>query len=239
MNALQLRLFLLLFFLMQFKAQSQENNGLPKLVNLLQHAEIKTSGMFSLSDAFYPVGWSENGMFAYIISPSYEDLRAEGRTLDFYVFNAVSDEIVFHERIDTYDYADGIRICESDNNDMLCAWRDVQYDTVLQYYQIKQQTEFLLNPVSFEILGESFQIEIINGDLCIHSSLKGTKKITSNFSHNAVLGYLMSPYELRIIVVAGDAAIEKGAEGPDATYTRIYYNFYGCHLQKGFKKLNK
>jgi len=230
-----IRWSIFLFFISVFHdIQSQENANIPPALDLLKNIQNEYPDIV-FKDIFYPVGWSESGLFAYIISPGYEDLRAEGRTLIFNIFDAVNDKTVFSKSIDTYDYTDGKIECSF--TDIECAWRDAGFDNELEKYGIYIEKNTNLYELPGNLAIEKFSYKIDNNKLIFISSSYGSKVLTNNFMKNGkIAGFILSPYELRILVISAHIVTEKGSESPNDTYRRLTFRFYGCHLEKGFNK---
>jgi hypothetical protein len=208
-----------------------QNSELPEALEISDFVS-KNNTSWTTTDKIYPVGWSKDGLFAYIVSPAVEDLRGEGRMLDFYIFDAVNDKVVFSKSINTYRYIDEGFECNTD--DMACAWRDVNYGNVLKTNEIVKISTLKLDTFPITTDTEVIDIQIIDNKLFVKSSVLGIKRVTPKFAHLKIAGYLKSPFENRLLIIAYQAIREQDPEGPDSFYYRNEFSFFGCHLGNGF-----
>ncbi|MBN2893877.1 MAG: hypothetical protein JXL97_18555 [Bacteroidales bacterium] len=223
-------IYILLFLVISINLNSQEIK-IPEPVYMDDFFDYKNSS-YTMIDVFMPIGWSENGKFAYLMIESYVDLRGEGFLVDFCVFNAVTDKYVYAEIFDTYIFVDDGVQCEDEQ--IICAWKYLNFDSVLVSNNIHCKDSIELIKFPLNLNNEIFNYKINSNKLIINSSLKGDKTVTNNLNDNEILSAIKSPYEDRILIVAFKSEWEKGPESPDEFYYRIVFSFFGCNLDIGF-----
>lgn len=213
--------------------------------NLPKEVSVNSDNEEVISDKFYPIGWSEDGKFAYIIEPVDE---ATG----YYFINIAiqdmnSDKIVWNFKYTTEDAVEGKDLAET--------WKE-KYDLIkekLNEHKIVQAKKIKLGPSDFENNSDTFSIAvnsekevkeelhgmqiIKNFAVTISSSALGSKKIFSENDENSMLvdakieGQIKSPYQNKVAVVLTKEQV--GYEGPPNT---VSINLVGANLESGFKK---
>jgi len=210
--------------------------SLPKELSYIQN-----EGDF-LADKFYPIGWSKEGMFAYITEPA--DEGSGFYLFELHVFDAVNNKIAWSWKPE-----------ESEEGDLASTWKNNYelFKEKLNEYQIEQNESFELKKGKTTFKGNEYQIvldtkteqdpdfgfEIIKEiKISINSPELGTKQIyqskADEYSMNIgafVPGYILSPYNGRIVVLC---QIEQaGYEGPPNI---VYFELIGSDLLLGFKQ---
>lgn len=198
-----------------------------------------------LYDRFYPIGWSQNGKFAYIVEPADEGSG-------FYWFEIVILDIVNNKLVWSW------KPKESAQGDLQSTWKE-NYDLFrnqLALNEIVQQKSFELLPTKtsykdndFELVLEAknvsdpdFGFDVIKEiDIRILSAQLGRKLVVNQKEdeYSSVIGaiipgFLLSPFDDRIVVICKKDRI--GYEGPPNV---VYFELFGSDLARGFKKENK
>ncbi|MBR4215251.1 MAG: hypothetical protein IKR94_08015 [Bacteroidales bacterium] len=198
-----------------------------------------------LFEKFYPIGWSKDGHFAYIIEPA--DEAAGLYFFKFRIQNMISDKIVYEWELDPEE--------EVESGSVKQMWKD--YETVfaekLNKYGIIQQknfklegTEFTKNDKKFKVVIENemetnndFGFEVVKStQISIKSPELGEKQIY-NYTEKEfnlcvgkiIQGVLISPFENRVAVMV--KAENCGYEGPPNVISEF---LVGTNLTESFKK---
>jgi hypothetical protein len=201
-----------------------------------------------MTELFYPIGWSEDGKFAYYVEPPDEACGCYFGTL--VIQDLKTDKILWEDR---YNGSDTEPINENETiNDH---WKDKQklFSEKLAQYGIKQQKEFKLEYPSFKYENDVFTPKLesklrssddllyISGfvRLTMFSKSKGKKTIyeqkynpkeVSGIQGADLTGVLQSPYEARAAIVIVETL--RGYEGPpNVTSIKII----GSTFTTGFK----
>lgn len=195
-----------------------------------------------LYDKFFPIGWSKNGMFAYIIEPADE---ASGLYwFEFVIFDIVNNKVEFSWKPK-----------ETEEGSVEKLWKE-NYDLFrknLRSSQIMQMKDFALldgktthKSNEYEILLDAktendpdFGFDVIKEvEVKLVSKELGEKLIFNqkNTDYSLVLGafipgYLLSPFDDRIVVVYQKE--RAGYEGPPNV---VFFDLIGTDLVRGFKK---
>ncbi len=195
-------------------------------------------------DKFYPIGWSKDGKFAYIMEPADEGSG-------FYLFEIVIIDIVNDKIIWSWKPE------ESEEGSLQVTWKE-NYDLFARHLnevEINQTTDFKLAPTSISYKGNDYEIVmetvtevdpdygvdlIKEVEINLQSPELGEKQIFSQKidSRDYILsayvpGYLMSPHDDRIVVICQKERI--GAGGPPNI---VFFEIIGSNLIRGFKKEN-
>ena len=194
-------------------------------------------------EKFYPIGWSKNGLFAYIVEPA--DEAAGLYYFKFVIKNMISDKEVYSWKPEE----------ELEKGNIRQMWKDyaTTFTCKLNEYKIIQQkdmkllgTEFSYKDNKFKVTlenkmepNEDFGFEVVKGtNIYIKSPQFGTKQIYS-YTENEfnlcigkiVQGVLVSPFEDRVAVLV---KTEKcGYEGPPNVIEQI---LVGANLVESFRK---
>ncbi len=198
-----------------------------------------------LFDKFYPIGWSKDGHFAYILEPA--DEAAGLYFFKFRIQNMISDKIVYEWELDPDE--------EVETGNVKQMWKD--YETVfvekLNKYGIIQQknftiegTEFTKNDKKFKVVienematNEDFGFEVVKStQINLKSPDLGEKQIY-NYTEKEfnlcvgkiIQGVLISPYENRVAVMVKTENC--GYEGPPNVISQF---LVGTNLTESFKK---
>jgi hypothetical protein len=195
-----------------------------------------------LYDKFYPIGWSKNGKFAYIVEPADE---ASG----LYWFEIIIMDVVNKKTVWSW------KPDESEEGNIETTWQE-NYDLFKKHLsesEIIQQSKLELKPVKSTYKGNDYKLvlDVVNitdpdfgfevvkeSKIRIESEQLGNKLIASikeeTYSRviGAILpGYLQSPYDDRIVVVFRKERV--GYEGPPNV---VYFELFGSDMTRGFKK---
>jgi len=193
-----------------------------------------------LIDKLYPIGWSKDGKFAYIIEPADEESG-------FYLFEIVVFDMINNKTIWSWKPE------ESEEGDLEMTWKENYelFKSSLNKYEITQDNSFelLKDKTTFKdneyqiVLDTKTEIQpdygidiIKNIKISISSAELGSKEIynqnTEDYSMIIgafVPGYLLSPNDGRIVVICQMERI--GAEGPP---NAVYFQLIGADLLRGF-----
>ncbi|MBQ9214205.1 MAG: hypothetical protein IJ150_09750 [Bacteroidales bacterium] len=208
-------------------------------------SELKFSSQSDeyLYEKFYPIGWSKNGLFAYIVEPV--DEAAGQYFFKFVIRNMINDKDVW-----TWKPED-----ESETGSVRQMWKDygMTFTGKLNEYKIIQQKNIKLIPNEFSHKDKKFKVTIENKmetnedfgfevvkstNIFIKSPELGTKKIHS-YTENEynlcvgkmVQGVLISPFEDRVAVLVKTERC--GYEGPPNVIEEF---LVGADLERSFKK---
>lgn len=196
-----------------------------------------------LYEKFYPIGWSKNGMFAYIVEPVDE---AAGQ----YFFKFVIKNMINDKEVWTWEPKD-----EPETGNVRKMWKDygMIFTGKLSEYKIVQQknlkmfgSEFTYKDKKFKVTienkmetNEDFGFEVVKStNIFIKSPDLGEKKIHS-YTENEynlcvgkiVQGVLISPFEDRVAVIVKTERC--GYEGPPNVVEEF---LVGANLVESFKK---
>ena len=209
---------------------------------------------YASEQLIYPIGWSKNGNFAYVI---YYDIGSACGFCPFYkliIQSAVTDKILTENTYEAYSNKK-----KSGKKEINEIWKEIiaSSQKELNKYQIIQDDVFHLDKPEFIYKNISYQIKyqyrtgsyqfqafeapsveetfISKGTLTLYSSARG-KKIVFRYNRKnydtvidaAPAGYLSSPYENRIVILF----TQKYLDGDGTQREKL--RFIGAHLTKGF-----
>jgi hypothetical protein len=196
-----------------------------------------------LFQKFYPIGWSKDGKFAYVIEPA--DEAAGLYFFKLKVQNMISDKDVY-----TWEPED-----DPETGSVKQMWKDNQmtFATNLNEHKIIPQSDIKLLGTEFSTEDGKFKVTIENTmetdpdfgfevvkttNIYIKSAELGTKKIYSYTENDynqclgrIVQGVIKSPYEKRIAVLVKEEL--RGYEGPPNVVKEF---LVGADLERNFKK---
>jgi predicted secreted protein len=203
-------------------------------------------------DRLYPIGWSKNGVFAYI-EESLEDAAGFVK-YTLVLQDMVSDSVVWshvvrleEEYYENYSERKGIKVVWAQNAEL--------FSRELRKQGISQAAKFELSSFPIRVRDDSIdvQLEHIQQEIedpesysgrfliptevrmKIHSQRLGEKQVySSTFGYDVAMsveGYLKSPFEERIAVILSYES--PGHHGPP---DYVNYVLVGAHLEKGFSK---
>ncbi len=193
-----------------------------------------------LIDKLYPIGWSKDGKFAYIIEPADEGSG-------FYLFELVVFDMVNNKASWSWKPDD------SEEGDLESTWKEnySKFKESLNKYEIKQKSEFELKKGKTSFKGNEYQLvldtktesepdfgfDVIKEmKVSITSVEIGTKEIYNHKEDFSMIvgafipGYLLSEENGRIIVICQKERV--GYEGPPNV---VYFDLIGSDLTRGFK----
>lgn len=194
-----------------------------------------------LYDKFYPIGWSKNGHFAYFTE--YADEGIGGYMVKIEIINLVNDKVEWNWETPP-----------DDDNYREEVWKD-NYETFkekLNEYEIIQKKDMEFGEVYFTYKGKEFNIElktkkqtdpdygfdvIVGTEVFISSPQLGRKKVYSYTEKEysmilsqMIAGYIMSPYEDRILIF-----IKNERWGWEGIPSVVYFTLTGSNLNTGFQ----
>jgi hypothetical protein len=200
-----------------------------------------------LTENFYPIGWSRDGKFAYLVEPPDEACGCY--FAEIVIVNLKTDKVLWQERWNSSDLAKP----EEDDLDALWKRKGKAYSAKLNQHRIEPIGDAqLLHPaINFkgDTLTPKLDIKIetdgvyeVDGTvtLTMTSTKLGSKVIrrdvykktdTNGFRNAEITGSLKSPFESRVAVIVVEEM--RGWEGPPNT-TSIKVS--GATLTTGFKK---
>ncbi len=197
----------------------------------------------------YPIGFSSNGYFAYVIWHDFIDPVGPVADFHFYVQNLKTDEIaVKFDYMNSDDCVDDQGYLVEDLSYVWSHYYD-QFAFLLSDYNIVQSScTFRQFPLDYDgsriscelVTQDSGRINyclgedpMISYDLYAVSSVAGRKHIHSGGGEGLalaeVLGYYRSPYEDRIAVIVREAV-----PGFECTLDSSL-QIVGCNLKSGFR----
>ena len=192
---------------------------------------------------FYPIGWSKDGKFAYVIEPADE---AAG----LYFFKLIVQNMISDKEVYRWEPEE-----DPEKGSVKQMWKDNQmtFATNLNQHKIIPQndikllgTEFSTEDGKFKVTIENtmdtdpdFGFEVVKStNIYIKSPELGTKKIYSytEKDYNQCLGRIVqgvikSPYEKRVAVLVKEEL--RGYEGPPNVVREF---LVGADLERNFKK---
>ncbi len=194
-----------------------------------------------LIDKLYPIGWSKSGKFAYATETSDEGIGVYMFKIE--VINLINDEIEWswETEADEENYREEI-------------WKDnyKEFKKYLNKHEIIQKKNIELGELFFKYKGKEYNLDLITKNdvdpdfgfeiivetkILLRSPQLGQKTVfeyeEKNYSmilNQMIAGYIMSPYEDRILVVLKNE--RWGSEGIPSV---IYFTFSGSNLYTGFK----
>jgi hypothetical protein len=196
-----------------------------------------------LIDKFYPIGWSKNGNFAYIIEPADE-------AIGNYMFGIIIVNLVSNDTIWSW-FTDPVLDKELYREDI---WKkhykefhkNLNKNGIQQQRKIKLVDNYFTNDnkdyvVRLETTTEKDKdmgIEIVIGSkIFIKSPDLGDKQISdTQYEYSMILGQqlsgcILSPYEDRIVIILKNE--RWGYEGPPNV---VQFEIFGTNLTTGFNK---
>lgn len=198
-----------------------------------------------IPDRFYPIGWSKNGNFAYIIEPADEGLG--NYMMGVVVISLISDEVIwdwwtepgvdeelYREEIwkDNYD-----EFKENLNEYGIIQQRDME---LLDDYFVYDKQDFILRIEVERNDDNAMGIETVAlSKTYLKSPQLGEKLVAEKIYEESmilgqqVVGCFVSPYEERIAIVIKSE--RWGWEGPPNI---VEYEIIGSNLLTGFQPLD-
>ncbi|MEL7222864.1 MAG: hypothetical protein AAGJ93_16195, partial [Bacteroidota bacterium] len=201
-----------------------------------------------IEEVIRPLGWSNDGKFAYLIEGAYEAVN--NYKLQLFIQDMETDKIVAEQ---SWEASKQAGWTEEQDVDFQKVWATERSNFVglIAEHQIQEGlgVELLSLPYSFK--GRRYQFK--NGDVKIQSDYTGSeivskhelvtiadglgKKRIANVKFGKydlvqathVLGIFKSPFEDRVAVL--DAAEYRGYEGPPNV---LKFKLVGCLLEEGF-----
>jgi hypothetical protein len=188
---------------------------------------------------FFPIGWSENGNFAYM-THSISD-TVNGYFYDLYVINLVDDLIVFEDYLSLTDNDSDYERAEAVLENKFHEW-----NLLIKRYNIEGTIEspghgttiekfpLRLSNWNYDLYYESQNTDKeCNWQLILRKAnnnnitqkIISTGKIENSYEMNSILGYYKSPFEDRIATII---CRETRARS-------IGFSIFGAHLNVGFK----
>lgn len=194
-----------------------------------------------LVNSLYPIGWSKDGKFAYIVEPADEGSG-------FYLFELIVFDLVNNTVVWSW------KPKESEEGDLETTWKENYglFKESLNKFEIVGEKNYELKNGKTSYKGNEYQIVLETKTetepdfgfdvvkemkILIKSPEIGTKEI---FNHKEkdysmvvgayIPGYLLSPFDGRIVVIC---QMERwGYEGPPNV---VFFELIGSDLLRGFK----
>lgn len=196
-----------------------------------------------LVDKFYPIGWSKDGNFAYIIEPADEGLG--NYVFGIIIINLVSNKILWDWYTDPVVDEDLYRedIWKKNYDEFK---KQLNINGIIQVRNIKLLDKyFSYDKKDFVVRAETktekdpdLKIELINHcNIFIKSPDLGEKQISSTdyemsmILEQQIAGCILSPFEDRVVVILKSE--RWGYEGPPDV---VEFELFGSNLSTGFKK---
>lgn len=197
----------------------------------------------AIPDKFYPIGWSKDGNFAYLIEPADEALG--NYMMGIVIISTVSNEVL-------WDWYTEPEVEEDLYREEIWSKEYDKFKEKLNKYKIIQQRNIKLHDAYFNykekdyvvwletdlVKDADFGIDLVGGStLYIKSPQMGKKEIinrkyeASMILTQQIAGCLISPYEDRIAVIVRNERI--GYEGPPNI---IEFEVFGTNLTTSFIK---
>jgi len=243
-------IFLLVISCQNQETQSNETNSSTSVEETVLEFSIPAkleyvdnSNSEFLVDEFYPIGWSKDGKFAYLVEPADE---ATG----FYFFEIVVKDMNTNNIIWSWKPAE-----ENEDGSLRKVWETnyTLFKDKLNYYKIKQSERIALEKTEFAIDSKNYIAEldlkmeenpdfgfdvVRQATITVSSPQLGRKTVAKydNDQYSMVLvaslaGILVSTFENKMAVVYKE--VHKGFEGPPNV---VRFKAEGCHLQEGYMK---
>jgi len=192
---------------------------------------------------FCPFGWSADGKFAWLES---RDIDGRGGTVYLYVvYDAVEDKEVFTHADDSFDWGTEVDATEQES------WSRSgnEVSAGLARYGIVQSPGITMESFPLQKAGDSYtaSLKVKNEpsseegedpivqsySVVLSSRNRGSKVVTTADQVKAsrvwIEGYILSPFEPRILVVV--SVRNRAFEGYETSHF-----FYGAHLGLGFRE---
>jgi len=193
-------------------------------------------------DMIFPIGWSKDGKFAYLMEPADEGSG-------FYLFEIIILDIVNNKLVWSWKPE------ESEEGSLQSTWKE-NYDLFAQHLneaEITQTKNFKLESTNTSYKGNDYELIMetsaeVDADygvdlvkeitISLQSPELGVKEFYKQKIDNRdyilsayVPGFLMSPHDDRIIVICQKERIAAG--GPPNI---VFFEIVGSDLIRGFKK---
>ncbi len=213
---------------------------------------VLSSNSITVDAFFFPIGWSEKGLFAYAgISPL---IGNNGYSVSYAVLNLTTDSCLWH-------FNDFGEYPEPHTTALKTSWSKQQkiLNTTLFKYGIVSREIGKFTRFPFKYGDDSVYSEyklqrenscagnpIVDSDLYIRTTTNGSKRVAHQlygcdapgFSERSsgaldaifIVGGLVSPFEPRVAIISG--LISAYGESPQPTM----YKINGAHIVKGFSR---
>ncbi len=193
-------------------------------------------------DKFYPIGWSKDGKFAYIMEPADEGSG-------FYLFEIIILDIVNNKLVWSWKPE------ESEDGSLQSTWKE-NYDLFAQHLseaEISQTKDFKLESTTMSYKGNDYEVVMETStdidpdygvdlikevEINLQSKELGVKQIYNEKTDGRdyilsayIPGFLLSQHDDRIVIICQKERI--GAGGPPNI---VFFEIIGSDLIRGFKK---
>lgn len=195
-----------------------------------------------IHERIYPIGWSEDGDFAYVSLPPDEACGC--LFFDVIIQNMVTDQILWHLKYNDEGEGDNLQSAWwKHKNDII---KNLKENKIIPKNRIKLLNfPYTMNNTTFD---KKYDIEytvdadfgfdvvkqqkltVIADDTKSKTIFNYTEDDYSMLLHSEVLGFLKSPFEERIAIIMLNK--QRGYEGPPHT---VHLKFSGCSLTDGFE----
>lgn len=180
----------------------------------------------AIESQIYPIGWSKDGKFAYIIVHANE--AEDFSRIEFLVQDMISDNIVFSMKIENKDDNHLVRSMQSKQNDIdnfLTKFSIVRTQNKLIEFPVQDGVNIIdvSKQASYHTSSEFSNNEKFLSDITISlNSMKDykvsktkalyRKNLSKTYTYDMhVVGYIKSPFENRIAIIA--SRLVRGFEG--------------------------
>ncbi len=195
-----------------------------------------------LTDKFYPIGWSKDGNFAYILEPADEGLG--NYMMGIIIINLISDEVVWEWFSDPIVDEDVYRedlwkkhykeFKQKLNKNGIVQVRNIK---LLEPYFTHDKKDFIARLETKTEKDPDINVDLVSGCKIFIKSQKNGEKLIAEKKYEAsmilgqnIAGCLISPFEDRVIVILKNE--RWGYEGPPNV---VEYEIFGANLSTGFK----
>jgi hypothetical protein len=206
-----------------------------------------------MTEAFYPIGWSRDGKFAYYFEPVDEECGCYFAEL--VIMDLRTDKVLYHFKNSWEDRIDKEGAQIPDDIRKLWTRNQKLFDEKLTEHGIVQSPRFALQPTSFTSSGKTYVARVSKtmgkdgdglrrvkdlslmlstpslGKKSLYDATYGGEELYGAPLDAAAAGVLKSPYENRAAVVM--IKVQRGWEGPPHT---VDIQIAGADLAKGFRR---
>jgi hypothetical protein len=206
-----------------------------------------TSKYSCLEEIIYPLGWSEDGKFAYLIEEANEAVY--NYTLHFIIQDTETDKQLVKETFkasdqpsykqdDTAIDLESVWSSRKDRYSELLSQHNIRTGNGTQFYGmpwVKSQRPYRFNGINKMAHSDLFDLDFVSEHRLEASEQGGSKKIILKHTFGKydlviatqALGYFQSPFEDRVAVV--DGFEKRGYEGPPNV---LKLKVVGCDLSQ-------
>jgi len=214
----------------------QKRSSYPEPVEVKYLFKDKDENGFSyLNDRFFPIGWSEDGKFAYALEPADEACGCY--FFSIYVQDMATDKVLWKWEFDNSDdpekQTDLSRIWKQQSKFFTGKLNEFKIQPVsyskLNSFPILSENEILScaisnsfneNPIGYTNIRETkiyLKSKNKTEKKIYHKNFRPEKQEYSDQLSNTIFGYLKNPFENRIAIIY--SPLYRGYEGPPNVYS--------------------